>query len=199
MRRHQYNEPRPSLSNDAVAPPMGDALGRRPRTNMVMIGTIMVIIELGLEFKKVRDTFPLKGEQEAAAFPRSANRTGWREWIKESTGWSVRHRRRMWRYYFHIPSSWGAIRDTSPTARHSMPITSHASPAVAERGNSISTSPTRTGKVQGARCCSTGPRVRQRPSSRFIALSRFLVSGRPESKRAANSQCPVRGAISQSI
>jgi ATPase family protein associated with various cellular activities (AAA) len=50
-------------------------------------------VELGLEFKKVRDTFPVAGQDHDVGAPTSSasdhtKRPGWHDWIKKNTAWS---------------------------------------------------------------------------------------------------------------
>jgi hypothetical protein len=49
-------------------------------------------IELGLEFKKVRDTFPLgKDDASGGRITTHAKRPGWHDWIKKNSVWSRHH------------------------------------------------------------------------------------------------------------
>jgi hypothetical protein len=47
-------------------------------------------VALGLEFLKVRETFPQKGSNGGRRAAQHAERPGWRDWIEANTDWSVR-------------------------------------------------------------------------------------------------------------
>ena len=50
-------------------------------------------VELGVEFKRARDTFPSDSDKlgSPASMPTSSRRPGWYQWISDNTDWSVEH------------------------------------------------------------------------------------------------------------